>query len=145
MSANEARLRHALVARFGSARGVEAHAEALAYAWEQWHRVKLMEKPIPYLFTVGRSRTRRFWRTPPVFAPSNTAAEDRHFEPKLPGAVERLSGRQRTAVILVVGFGWSYSEVAELMSVSKATVQRHVDRGLESLRATLGVTETDCD
>ena len=57
----EPRLRRALVARYGSDRGREATAEALAYAWEHWSRVQAMERPVGYLYRVGQSRTRR-WR-----------------------------------------------------------------------------------
>jgi RNA polymerase sigma factor (sigma-70 family) len=141
----EAELRHALVARFGTARGTEAHHEALAFAWEHWDRVRALEKPIAYLFTVGRSRTRQLWRSPPALVPTDKRADENHFEPKLARAVEGLSPRQRTAVVLVVGFGWSYTEVAELLSIKKATVQRHVDRGLAALRGALGVEESDRD
>ena len=56
---HEARLRHALTARFGPDVGKEAAAEALAYAWEHWERVHAMESPVGYLYTVGRDRGRR--------------------------------------------------------------------------------------
>jgi RNA polymerase sigma-70 factor (ECF subfamily) len=52
----------------------------------------------------------------------------------------KLSVRQRQAVVLVNAFGYSHSEVAELLGVSKATVQTHADRGLARLRAHLGGT-----
>lgn len=56
---HEARLRHALTARFGSEVGKEAAADALAYGWEHWERVRSMENSIGYLYTVGRDRGRR--------------------------------------------------------------------------------------
>ena len=56
---HEARLRHALTARYGSEVGKEAAADALAYGWEHWQRVSAMENPVGYLFTVGRDRGRR--------------------------------------------------------------------------------------
>ena len=43
---HEARLRHALTARFGSDVGKEAAADALAYGWEHWEQVRSMENPI---------------------------------------------------------------------------------------------------
>jgi DNA-directed RNA polymerase specialized sigma24 family protein len=132
-------LRRALIARFGPERGREATAEALAFAFEHQERVAGLRNPVAYLFTVGRSRTRpkgltalidrseRGWHTAePV------------FEPGLTKAVAELSPRQRTAVILVVGYRWTFAEVAELMHVRRATVQRHVDRGLRHLRDALG-------
>jgi RNA polymerase sigma-70 factor (ECF subfamily) len=61
------------------------------------------------------------------------------MEPGLPKALERLSERQRVAVFLVEGLGYSYQEVADLLGVAKGTVQSYVDRGLSKLRRSLGV------
>jgi RNA polymerase sigma factor (sigma-70 family) len=49
-----------------------------------------------------------------------------------------LSQRQRTAVVLVHGFGWTLREVAEIMGTKITTVQNHVERGLAKLRTELG-------
>ena len=46
----EPRLRHALVAVLGSDAGRDAVAEALAYGWENWSRIKTMENPVGYLY-----------------------------------------------------------------------------------------------
>ena len=51
-----------------------------------------------------------------------------------------LSDRERIAVMLVNGFEWSLAEVAELLGVSKSTVQTHAERGMAKLRAGMGVT-----
>ena len=48
-------LRRVLVARFGLEVGVEATADALAYAWERWDRVGPMANPTGYLVRVGQS------------------------------------------------------------------------------------------
>jgi DNA-directed RNA polymerase specialized sigma24 family protein len=144
VSSIDAALRRALVARFGAERGTEAYCEALVFAWEHWDRVRVMERPIPYLFTVGRSRTRRMFSTRPTFVAPPGIADERQVEPKLAKALEGLSGKQRAAVVLVVAYGWSYAEVAEVMHVQKGTVQRHVDRGMGALRAVLGVKGDGC-
>ena len=68
------------------------------------------------------------------------AEQSSWYEPRLAVAVAALPERQRMAVLLVYGFGWSLSEVAELLGLSKSTVQTHVERGMASLRAGLGVT-----
>ena len=47
-------------------------------------------------------------------------------EPSLPQALADLSEKQRTAVMLVHGLEWTYSEVAELLGVSKSTDQSQV-------------------
>jgi RNA polymerase sigma factor (sigma-70 family) len=65
-------------------------------------------------------------------------------ERDLPVALGRLSDRERAAVVLVHGVGWSYAEVADLFGIGKSTVQKHVDRGMGKLRRRLGVT-TDAD
>lgn len=50
----EPRLRAALVAHFGTERGREATAEALAYGWEHWERIRHMHNPAGYLYRVGQ-------------------------------------------------------------------------------------------
>lgn len=55
----EPRLRHALVARFGPDSGRDATAEALAYGWEHWAKVRAMANPAGYLFRVGQTHARR--------------------------------------------------------------------------------------
>ena len=62
----EPKLRNALVASYGVEVGTEAASDALAFGWEHWDRVQGMENPIGYLFRVGRSRSRRFRRRPPL-------------------------------------------------------------------------------
>lgn len=44
-------------------------------------------------------------------------------------------------LLLVVAEEWTYSEVAELLDISKATVQTHIDRAKRSIRAHLGVSD----
>ena len=68
------------------------------------------------------------------------AAGDGHepvFEPGLAPALKTLTARQRTAVVLVHGFGWTLREVAELTGTKVTTVQNHLERGLAKLRHTL--------
>ena len=75
---------------------------------------------------------------PPRLFPDFSEQRDPSFEPGLAGALQSLSGRQRTAVMLVHGYGWPLSEVAELLGVSWSTVRRHADRGMEKLQRHLG-------
>jgi len=133
----EPRLRFALAAALGQEQGREATAEALAYAWEHWEEIQPMDNPAGYLYRVGRSRG-RFRRRRRVFAevPSNHQPA---VEPHLPRAVARLSERQRVAVVLVHGFGWTRPEVAELLGISVSAVNAHVQRALSKLRTALGV------
>jgi RNA polymerase sigma factor (sigma-70 family) len=61
------------------------------------------------------------------------------IEPELLPALAALTERQRVAVVLVHGFGWTHREVAELTDIAVTSVQNHVERGLEKLRAALEV------
>jgi len=132
----EARLRIALVAVFGQDGGRDAAAEALAYGWEHWGDVSVMDNPVGYLYRVGRSSQRR--RKEVTWAPVPEDATP-HVEPGLPTAIASLSERQRLAVVLVHAYGWDRGEVAELGGVSVSSVDTHLARGLSKLRLSLGV------
>jgi len=136
----EPRLRHALIARFGPDKGRDAVADALAYAWEHWDRISVMDNPAGYLYRIGRngviSALRRRFRQ----LPSTVDQDPPWIEPALPDCLNRLSANQRTAVLLVKGYGYTYREVAELLNVGISTVQQHVERALAKLRTGLGVT-----
>jgi DNA-directed RNA polymerase specialized sigma24 family protein len=137
--ANEPPLRRALVAAYGYEDGREAAAEALAYAWEHWTRVRDMPNAVGYLFRVARSsatRGRR-WRRPQPLLTLPPGTEHR-FEPGLPAALASLSERQRVAVVLVHGFDYTLREVADLTGIKITTVQTHLERGLSRLRDRLG-------
>ena len=136
----EPRLRRALVARYGHQEGREAVAEALAYAWEHWDRVSGVANPIGYLYRVGRTRGTWGFRRPVRLPRLEPSADPSWFEPALPGAVERLPIRQRTAVMLVKAHGYTYDEAADVMGVSRTSVQKHVERALQKLRKALEVT-----
>jgi DNA-directed RNA polymerase specialized sigma24 family protein len=127
----EVRLRRALVSTYGPDRGREATCEALAYAWEHWETVRELANPVGYLYRVGQSRTRQR-RRPVLF--DRPVDWEPVVEPALAGAVSALPERQRVAVILVHGAGWTLAEVGDLLSVRPSTVQRHVDRALAKLR-----------
>jgi RNA polymerase sigma factor (sigma-70 family) len=136
VEAAEPRLRRALVAAYGSERGREAAAEALAYAWEHWDSLKALKNPIGYLYRVGQSRSRPR-KEPALFVrPENP---EPWFESNLASAMETLSESQRVAVVLVHAFGWTLREVAECTGIKVTSVQNHLDRGLRKLRAGMKV------
>lgn len=134
-------IRRALIAGFGPELGLEACEDALLYGWRHWARIRGLENPAGYLYRVGhriaQKQARR--RPPPVF-PAAPASDNPGVEPKLPGALGRLSRRQREAVVLVHAYGMSQREVSRLLGISKGSVQRHLDRGLQRLRLELGVS-----
>lgn len=133
-------LKEALMASFGPELGDEATAEALAYGWEHWDRIGDMTNPRGYLYRVGQNHARRLLRRK-MLPMRRIVSEsfDPWFEPELVPALRSLSEMQRTAVVLIHGFGWTITEVAELFGVTFSTVQAHLDRGLDKLRKRLGV------
>ena len=134
----EPKLRRALIARYGGDVGREATAEALAYGWEHWARVQTMKNPLGYLYRVGQSKSRRLWPKRSVFDPK-PATELPWVEPGLPSALNKLSARQRQVVVLVHGFEYTHKEVADLLGLSRSSIQNHVERGLARLRSELEV------
>jgi DNA-directed RNA polymerase specialized sigma24 family protein len=137
----EPRLRRALVAGFGAVVGREAAADALAWAWQNWDRVAGLESPVGYLYRVGRTMAvRSAPRDVPVaeLAPAIAPSHD-SFEPGLAPAIAGLSDAQRCAVVLVVGFGYTLRDAAEVLGVTASTVHRDCERALTRLRSELEV------
>jgi RNA polymerase sigma-70 factor (ECF subfamily) len=130
-----ARLRVALVARYGVEVGVDACADALAYAWEHWDRVSVMDNAAGYLFRVGQTSARRQvrWRRHPALPPERSTADEGHGD-DIGYLLGRLDERQRVAVVLAHVYGWTYADIADLLDVSHATVRNLIHRGLAKLR-----------
>lgn len=133
--AHEPRLRRALVAAYGPEDGRDAAAGALAWAWEHWEKVRSMDNPVGYLFRVGQSSRRRR-KVPRLDRPHGVHPPA--FEPDLTPALAALSEKQRVCVLLVEGYQWTQTEVAELLGVSVSSVRTHLRRGLAHLQRTLG-------
>lgn len=137
----EKRLSTAFLARYGAEVGREVTSETLAWAWEHRDRLEGMENPAGYLFRVGQSKSRRLlrWSRESVRYPSeNTDDQQPWVEPGLANALALLDEEQRTTVVLVHCFQWTYREVAELMDLELHGVRNRVHRGMARLRTELG-------
>jgi RNA polymerase sigma factor (sigma-70 family) len=131
----EPSLRRALGGHLPAALVPDALAEAFAYAWQHWSRLRAMHNPTGYLFRVAQSkaRTKRAGMTPA------TAAEELpDVEPRLLDAMRSLSPQQRSAVWLVHGCGWTTIETADAMGISASAVGTHLQRGMARLRDRMG-------
>ena len=135
----EPRLRHALCAAFGPDAGQGATSESLLFAWELWDRVASKPNPVGYLWGVGRTKARRTLRRRRPALPTPERLGVPWVEPALPGALARLTERQRAVVMLVHGLQWTLSEVADVMGIAKTSAQNHLERGMARLRSDLGV------
>ncbi|MDJ0497754.1 MAG: sigma-70 family RNA polymerase sigma factor [Acidimicrobiia bacterium] len=138
-------IRHALVAGFGVEVGRDAAAEAFVYAWQRWDRISGMSNPAGYVYRVGHRMAQKMSRRRfgPVAFPEVAVANPSVVEPGLPAALALLSPRQRSVVVTVHGYGLSQREAADLLGISRSSVQRHLERGLAKLRAALGVRVDD--
>lgn len=134
-------LERALVARFGVHDGMDAAAEALAYAVREWERVSAMDNPAGYLYRVGVSSTtrrqRRQRRHDALLTADSVGVLAQPIDVDLQRALLRLKPEQRVAVVLVHGNGHTYAEVAALLDVPVTTVTNHIHRGLARLRTLL--------
>lgn len=100
-----------------------------------------MDNPVGYLYRVGQSYARRASRRrADLFA--LTVEPEHWFEPGLPKALQSLTPRQRQAVILIRGLGWTFREVSEIAGVSIPTIQKQLERGMRKLRKRMGVDDT---
>ncbi len=133
------RLRRALVAAYGVEAGTEATADMVAWAWEHREEVAAMTNPAGYLYRVGQSAARRY-RDRPLRLPEvpTSTVDDVVIDPRLPVALEGLSTRQRSAVLLVHAHGYGLTEAAGVLGLSVSALRNHLSRGLRHLRAALG-------
>lgn len=138
----ERRLAIALATRYGPQVGREAALDALAWGWEHWERLRAMDNPAGYLYRVGQTRARRLRPlrpTRPHRVEDGASADEVAVEPGLDAALDCLSTRQRQVVVLTHGYGCTHREAAELLGLSRSTVQNHAERGLAKLRQQLEV------
>lgn len=132
------RLRRALISTRGLEGAADAAAEAMAHAWEHWERVRLMDRPVGFLYRVGQSKTRTRKQ---ALLPSPETLGIPDLEPKLVPALQSLPEQQRTVIWLVHACQWTHVEVAEALDISPSSVATHATRALKTLRSIL---EVDC-
>ena len=122
--------------------------EAFARAYARWGRVRRHPAPEAWVLrTTTNLAIDRLRRGPaPVVAvsaadPSDVAA----LRVTLAAALERLSKRQRTVVVLRYLADLPEQEVAELLAISPGAVKTHLHRGLAHLRDVLDVPPEEPD
>lgn len=129
--------------------------EAFARAWEQWHDVSQMANPGGWVYRVAfnlatsggrrrsaeqraRHRIRRSAATDCRRGSSMAAGVADRIT--LRDALERLSDRQRAAVVLRFYGQLSVAEAADVMGCAPGTVKALTSQGVAALRTDLGVT-----
>jgi RNA polymerase sigma-70 factor (ECF subfamily) len=142
VEAHGERLRRALVAGYGVEVGNDVCADALAYCYEHWDRVRTLDNPAGYLYRVGQTaarRHRRWSRTVilPVEAQRDRNAGVEPADPELGAALASLKRNQRVCVVLVHVYDWTYQQTADALDMPITSVRNHVHRGLAALRTIL--------
>lgn len=132
-------LERALVARFGVHDGVDAAAEAVAYAVEKWPLLEQMNNPAGYLFRVGQTHGNRLRRRKrrQHHLVNDPQTADTPVDLDLQAALMKLKPAQRVAVVLVHAHGHTYAEAASILDVPLTTVTNHLTRGLARLHRIL--------
>lgn len=131
----EPRLRRSLCAAYGASTGRAATVDALGWAWENWPRLQSMTNPIGYLYRVGQSASRRYASDHLPIDRSTQPHTTRHDpEPRLAAALASLTEQQRTVALLVHGFHWRRSEVANHLGIAESTVGAHLTRSMTHIR-----------
>ena len=118
--------------------------DALARIYERWSRVRGMDSPAGYLYTVAlnlaRKRARRLRRThvtpdPPTASDPEATAERREA---IEAALRSLSREQREALVVVEWLGYSPTDAAEVLGVSPESVRARLHRARSTLRSRFG-------
>lgn len=132
-------LRGLLVARHGVQIGLDVHAEVAAFAWEQREALGGMENPGGYLFRVSQSRARRYrrWGQTITLPKESNPGMPTDTDPRLDEALRALNQSERTAVVLVHGYGYRYDEAAALLGWTSGAVRNRLHRGMTKLRRTM--------
>lgn len=120
----------------------EVVQEAFFKVWERWDRVGAMEDPTGYLFRTAlnahRSAYRRAVRaakrtiSPPPSPDPYSAVAGRE---EILRALETMTPRQRTALVLTELHGYDTDEAARLMGIRPGTVRVLISKARVALRA----------
>lgn len=108
--------------------GEEAAAEAFARALATWPRVRAMESPGGWVYSVALNELRRTWRRRRLERLSASRLQLEHVPPpSLPDdalwrAVSRLAPRARTAIALRYVADLPEAEIAAAMNIARGTV-----------------------
>ena len=129
--AEQRRLHEALFAITGTRSEAEdIGQEAFLRVWERWDRVSRMEDPAGYLhrtaINVFRDRSRRLvlaMRRAVRMAPPTNEYDTVEARSLAASVLGRLSPRQRAAIVLTEGLGYSAEEAGELLGIKGSTVR----------------------
>jgi RNA polymerase sigma-70 factor, ECF subfamily len=130
-------------------RAAEATQEAFLRAFRDWRRVRSMAKPTAWLLVVAINSERRRWRRAPVVVavaePMGDSVEDHAgvvaTAVSVRDALDRLTIRQRAAVVLRYLADLPISDIADALGCAEGTVRATLHQSLAKLRVDLAETD----
>lgn len=128
-----------------AALGFEAADEAMARAYERWHKIHDGSNPSGWVYRTGLNwarswlrRRRRSNENAPLLARADVV-DERPVDIDLAEALQALSYEHRAVVVLRYFSDWSIDQTAEALAISPGTVKSRLSRALRQLNARLGV------
>jgi RNA polymerase sigma factor (sigma-70 family) len=120
-------------------------SEALARAYLHWEKIQRVSYRVAWVhrvamnlaYDVGRTEARSL-KLVPERASNDRFDDSAAVRTDLVLALKALSAKQRQAVVLHHLADLPVDDVAEVMGISPGTVRKHLERGLASLRRSLG-------
>jgi RNA polymerase sigma factor (sigma-70 family) len=143
--AERVRLFRAMFAITGSRQEAEdVSQEAFMKLWERWDDVAAMEQPVGYLhrtaINVSRDRRRRFvhgMKRAIGLSPAPDAYEAVEARSMAAAVLGTLTPRQRTAVVLTEGLGYSAEEAGAILGIKGSTVRALLFQARASVKGSM--------
>jgi RNA polymerase sigma factor (sigma-70 family) len=148
-TAERARLFGALVVMTGDrAEAEEILQDAFLTVWERWERVAAMEEPVGFLYRTAMNLFRKRLRRAAVavrkavhLLPRGDELAEVELRDEAVRLLERLTPRERAAIVVTAYLGYSSEEAGELLGIQATTVRVLTNRARASLRSIEEVSE----
>jgi RNA polymerase sigma-70 factor, ECF subfamily len=148
-AAERARLFGALVVMTNDrAEAEEILQDAFLKVWERWERVAAMDQPVGFLYRTAMNLFRKRLRRAAVavrkavhLLPRGDELADVEMRDEAVRLLERLTPRERAAIVVTAYLGYSSEEAGELLGIRATTVRVLTNRARATLRGVEEVSE----
>lgn len=147
--AERSRLLGALVVMTNDrAEAEEILQDAFLTVWERWERVAAMDQPVGFLYRTAMNLFRKRLRRAAVavrkavhLLPRGDELADVEMRDEAVRLLERLTPRERAAIVVTAYLGYSSEEAGELLGIRATTVRVLTNRARATLRGDEEVSE----
>jgi RNA polymerase sigma-70 factor (ECF subfamily) len=141
-AAERARLLGALIVMTDNrAEAEEILQDAFLKVWERWERVAVMEEPVGFLYRTAMNLFRKRLRRAGVavrkavhLLPGRDALAEVETRDEAVRLLQRLTPRERAAIVVTAYLGYSSEEAGELLGIQATTVRVLTNRARATLR-----------